>query len=150
MLLPQSYYLNKPQVEWMDLNGLEAWKTDSYDKLKVTIENEKQTETVTTRFFRGWNRQQTFAVVQWYAFPQGGHYSATRWFWQDQLAQLHRSRVPWIAVSLKIPIEPLGEIVTAKPLAESLVKTIQMRLQTNAFNNLDLTQSTNNLLATKT
>jgi cyanoexosortase B-associated protein len=128
LILPQNYYLDKPQIEWMDINGLESWKTDSYQKLSLTFTDDRQTETVTTRFFRAWNRQQTFAVLQWYAFPQGGHHSTTQWFWRDLLAQLHGSRVPWIAVSCKIPIEPLGEIAPVEPLAESLVESIQTHL----------------------
>ena len=67
-------------------------------------------------------------MVQWYAFPSGGGYSNFSWFWRDQIAQLHQSRVPWIAVCLKIPIEPLANLDEVQPLAESLARQIQANL----------------------
>ncbi|BAU66845.1 hypothetical protein STA3757_42510 [Stanieria sp. NIES-3757] len=134
LLLPQSYYLSKPEVEWMDLNGIERWKTDSYRQLNFTVENNSGSS-VKARFFRAWNHQQTFAVIQWYAFPNGGNYSPVRWFWQDKLAQLSDRRVPWVAVCLKIPIEPLGELSNAQSVAESLAQTVQANLEQTVFNN---------------
>ncbi|MBE9168914.1 cyanoexosortase B system-associated protein [Pleurocapsales cyanobacterium LEGE 06147] len=136
LLRPQNYYLDKPEVDWMDINGLERWKTDSYRKLHFTVQQDGQSLGVTARFFRAWNRQQTFAVVQWYAFPHGGHYSPAQWFWQDRLAQLHRRRVAWVAVCLKIPIEPLGKLSAAESVAESLAITVQAHLQASTFSNI--------------
>jgi cyanoexosortase B-associated protein len=133
LLRPQNYYQDKPQVEWMDINGLERWKTDSYRRLHFTLQQEERSLRVTARLFRAWNRQQTFAVVQWYAFPHGGHYSPAQWFWQDRLAQLHRRRVSWVAVCLKIPIEPLGKLSAAESVAKSLAITVQTHLQTRTF-----------------
>ena len=133
-LLPQPYYLAHPQVEWVDIKGRENWKTDSQRKLKFTLEQGVASKTtVEARFFRAWNRRQTFAVVQWYAQPNGGHFAPNRWFWADLRAQIHRSRVPWIAVSCKIPIKPLGDLETAQPLAESLVKSVQSALILGPF-----------------
>ncbi|MGF1541475.1 MAG: cyanoexosortase B system-associated protein [Pleurocapsa sp.] len=128
MLLPQNYYLDKPGVEWMDLNGLERWKTDSLGQLNFTLSENSHSIAVKARWFRAWNRQQTFAVVQWYAYPFGGSYSNFSWFWRDSIAQLYRSRVPWIAVSLKIPIKPLEDLDRVQPLAESLARQIQDHL----------------------
>ena len=51
----------------------------------------------------------------------------------DQQAQLKRQRVPWVAVSVKIPIEPLSELKDAEPLAKSLAQTIQATLDKNIF-----------------
>jgi cyanoexosortase B-associated protein len=136
LLRPQNYYLDKPEVDWMDINGLERWKTDSYRKLNFTVQQDGQSLEVTARFFRAWNRQQTFAVVQWYAFPHGGHYSPAQWFWQDLLAQLHRRRVPWVAVCLKIPIEPLGKLSAAESVAESLAIKIQTHLRASTFSHV--------------
>lgn len=127
MLSPQSYYLDKPEVEWMDLNGLERWKTDSYRQLQFQDESNSNSQ-VKARFFRAWNPRQTFAVVQWYAFPNGGHYASGSWFWRDRVAQLRGSRVPWVATCLKIPLEPLGELNLAQPIAESLARQIQANL----------------------
>ncbi len=130
LLLPQTYYLDKPYVEWVDINGLERWKTDSYEPLKIPLESGN---TVKARFFRAWNRRQTFAVVQWYAFPNGGNYSPTMWFLQDQLAQFSDRRLPWIAVCFRIPIEPLGEKEQALAQVQSLVREIQANLKENVF-----------------
>ncbi len=129
-LLPQTYYLDKPYVEWLDINGLERWKTDSYRNLKVKLESGNM---VKARFFRAWNRRQTFAVVQWYAFPNGGHYSPTMWFLGDQFAQLRDRRLPWVAVCFKVPIEPLGEKEKALSQVQSLVRAIQTNLENNVF-----------------
>ncbi len=130
LLLPQTYYLNKPYVEWIDIDGLERWKTDSYNDLTVKLESG---DIVKARFFRAWNRRQTFAVVQWYAFPNGGHYSHNIWFLGDQLAQLGDRRLPWIAVNIRIPIEPLGDKDQALPQVKSLIIAIQTHLKENIF-----------------
>ena len=130
LLLPQKYYLDKPYVEWLDIDGLERWKTDSFSDLKVGLQSGN---VVKTRFFRAWNRKQTFAVVQWYAFPNSGHYSPSIWFLGDQFAQLRGRRLPWIAVCLRIPIKPLGEKEQAKSQAQSLVREIQANFKENVF-----------------
>jgi cyanoexosortase B-associated protein len=126
MLSPQNYYLDRPSVEWMDLNGLEKWKTDSYQELNLTI---NENDEIKARFFRGWNPRQTFAVVQWYVFRRGGNAHNSNWFWRDLMAQIHRTREPWIAVCLKIPIQPLGELETILPLAKSLTQQVQINLE---------------------
>ena len=133
LLMPQNYYRNQPSVEWMDINGVERWQTDSYSKLKFKANTEQKSVVVTARFFRAWNQRQTFAVVQWYAIPQGGTASNAQWFWRDLMAQLHRTRVPWIAVCLKIEMEPLGDLAKTKNLAMSLAKIVQTRLMQTAF-----------------
>ena len=133
LLLPQGYYLDKPEVEWMDINGLERWKTDSYERIDLKINQEKDSSLVNARFFRAWNQKQTFAVVQWYAFPHGGHYAPSSWFVRDLLAQLRHRRIPWVAVCLKIPIEPLGELGESQVFAQSLAQQVQANLQKNAF-----------------
>jgi len=140
-LLPQNDRKAQPQVEWMDLNGFEKWRTDSYKKMQFAVEAsvlEKQASTskptttpaaeVEARFFRAWTQRETRAVLQWYAWPSGGHPAPSRWFWADQFAQLRRDRVPWVAVCLQIPIEPLGDIEASRPLAESLSKMVQTAL----------------------
>jgi cyanoexosortase B-associated protein len=133
LFLPQNYYLKKPEVEWVDIHGSENWKTDSFQKLNFTVAPGGKKIDVKARIFRAWNLRQTFAVVQWYAFPNGGDYSSLKWFWLDRLAQLKRNRVPWIAVCIKIPIEPLGDLEIAKPIAESLAKTVQSALLSQPF-----------------
>lgn len=129
LLKPQTYYLNKPEVEWMDINGLERWKTDSHSQIQFTVSQEQNSFPTTARFFRAWNQRQTFAVVQWYAFPQGGHYAVSSWFWRDLMAQLRGNRISWVAVSLRIPINPLEELEVAQPFAQSLAQQVQAELQ---------------------
>ena len=133
LLRPQTYYKDHPEVEWVDIDGWERWQTDSRRQLKFNFSLEDQFGKVTARFFRAWNQRETFAVLQWYATPQGGTASAGDWFWADLRAQLNHSRLPWVAVCLKIPIEPLGDIDKAEPLALSLAQTIQNQLITRAF-----------------
>ncbi|NEQ22843.1 MAG: cyanoexosortase B system-associated protein [Microcoleus sp. SIO2G3] len=140
LLLPQSDHNSQPQVEWMDIDGLVKWKTDSYTKLQFEVEKslpDKSTGTtkptipsakVEARFFRAWTQRRTVAVLQWYAWSGGGNPAPSRWFFADQLAQLRRNRVPWVAVCLQIPIEPLGDIEASRPLAESLGKIVQFAL----------------------
>ena len=134
LLKPQTYYLNKPEVEWMDINGLERWKTDSHSQIQFTVSQGQNSLPTTARFFRAWNQRQTFAVVQWYAFPQGGHYAPSSWFWRDLMAQLGGKRISWVAVSLRIPINPLKELETARPFAQSLAEQVQAGLQKIANN----------------
>lgn len=125
MLLQQSQ-THQPQVEWMDLKGSQRWKTDSFQLQRFTTQ--APDATVAAQFFRAWNDRQTFAVLQWYAWPGAGNPSPDRWFWADQSAQLQQRRLPWAAVSLLLPIEPLGDINPVWPIAESLGKTIQSTL----------------------
>jgi cyanoexosortase B-associated protein len=130
LLLPQRDHKAQPEVEWLDINGFEQWKTDSYRQLRFQVPPGKgaNSASVNARFFRAWNQRQTFAVVQWYATPHGGTAVPSRWFWADQLAQLRRRRVPWVAVSLKIPMEPLGDLEASQPLAQSLGESVQTAL----------------------
>jgi cyanoexosortase B-associated protein len=133
ILLPQKYYRNQPEVEWVDLDGFGKWQTDRHSRLNFTVSEGNKTIKVEARFFRAWDRRKTFAVVQWYALPQGGTPSPSNWFWADLFAQLHRDRAPWIAVSLQIEIEPLGDLAKAQPQAESLAKIVQASLVQNVF-----------------
>jgi cyanoexosortase B-associated protein len=146
LLLPQNGPQSQPQVEWVDIDGymrqrfIQQWQTDSYTKLPFTVKpalvdelegisaSSASTAKVKARFFRAWTQQQTFAIVQWYARPEGGHPVPSRWFWLDQLAQLRQERVPWVAVCLQIPTEPLGELEASQSIAESLSKKVQAAL----------------------
>ena len=130
LLAPQTYYKDRPYVEWTDIQGLEKWKTDSHRHLKFTTDTSEAE--VNARFFRAWNKQ-TFAIVQWYAFPNGGSFSTENWFWRDTIAQLRQERVPWIAVCLKIPLKPLDDLESVETQAISLGKQVQDSLQKNVF-----------------
>ena len=147
LLLPQTGKTEQPQVEWADIDGRQRWTDDLHQRLEFTAElpsqgQSVQAETSTklsvvnveTRFFRGWNQQQTYAVVQWYATTQGGNPTPSHWFWIDRFAQWQGYRVPWVAVSILIPLDPLGEIEPIKPLALALAKTVQSALLTSTLN----------------
>lgn len=143
LLLTPNGPKDKPQVEWMDITGLYRWNTDSQKRVKFTlkiIENsnettglEKQDSYIEARFFRGWTNKQTYAVMQWYAWPGGGSPEPGDWFWADRLAMLSKKRLPWVAVSIMFPIEPLEEIDPYLPQLISIGKKIQASLTTAAF-----------------
>ncbi|MEA5450126.1 cyanoexosortase B system-associated protein [Leptolyngbya sp. CCNP1308] len=132
LLHPQPWHSNQPQLEWIDLAGAQKWRIESRRRLKVTAPSAGP---VTARFFRAWGDRQSFAVMQWYALPNGGHPSPSHWFWANQWSQLIQRRLtPWVAVSLLLPIEPLGTMDAYQPLAENLAGLIQQQLTAAAFN----------------
>lgn len=136
LLRPQKDRKDQPQVEWVDIKSFGRWQTQQYRRAEFTFtpaSEPKKSVKVEAQFFQGWNPQQTFAVLQWYAWPQGGSPAPSRWFWADQLAQWQGRRVPWIAVSILIPIEPLGDIEKAWPLAQSLGQSVQAALIADPF-----------------
>ena len=138
LVRPQVYGADQPEVEWIDIKGLQRWEIDSRQQLRFALPApsgaEEETVSVTADFFRAWSSDQTYAVLQWYAWPTGGHPSPTRWFWADQKVQWQRNqRLPWAAVSLWIPVGPLGDISPQQALAESLGKDIQRSLMQTIF-----------------
>ncbi|PZU98146.1 MAG: cyanoexosortase B system-associated protein [Leptolyngbya sp.] len=132
LLHPQPWHSNQPQLEWIDLVGAQKWRIESRRRLKVTS---PQTGPVDARFLRAWGDRQSFAVVQWYALPSGGHPSPSHWFWANQWSQLtQRQLTPWVAVSLLLPMEPLGTMDAYQSLAENLTGLIQQQLTLIALN----------------
>ena len=128
--LPQEYYRMEPQVEWTILQGLEGWDTDSLEKLNVPIAGSKQF--FQANFFRAW-RDQTYVVVQWYAWKDGGSGNPAGWFWADQKAQPHNQRLGWIAVCLKIPIDPLSQTDSHRTFAKTIAEQVQASLDKQIF-----------------
>lgn len=122
LLRAQPDHQNQPTLEWVDLAGAQSWTLDSRRSLTFAVDQPQhpgQQITVKALYRRAWNPQQTFAVLQWYAWPRGGDFSPNRWFWADQGAQWRRGqRMPWVAVSLLLPIAPLGDI---SPYAQQVV-----------------------------
>ncbi|MGK7900936.1 MAG: cyanoexosortase B system-associated protein [Hormoscilla sp.] len=140
LLLNQNDHVDQPRVEWVDINGHQQqmssdWKTDSYQTKQFTITPTDPGETVKvrSRFFRGWNQRQTYAILQWYARPDGGSTGPTSWFWADRMAMVKGDRSPWVAVCLLIPIEPLGDIEQTWPQAKELAETVQTTLMAGPF-----------------
>ncbi|WAL59232.1 cyanoexosortase B system-associated protein [Thermocoleostomius sinensis] len=134
MLRPQTWHRDLPQVDWMDIHGARGWTEDSQRRLTFTVTaiNDRSFQPpirVNARFFRGWDRERTYAVLQWYAWPTGGNASPSHWFWVDQASQWHnRQRTPWVAVSLLIPMQPLGNLESTQSQAISLGQLVQATL----------------------
>jgi cyanoexosortase B-associated protein len=145
LLLPQNGPRNQPEVEWTDVSGWGKLRWGKWDvaqsrsaqftatKPANSAENGKIP--VEAMFFRASTDQETFAVLQWYALPNSGYSSPFRWFLADQLAQLQKTRAPWVAVSILIPMEPLGQVETTWPLAKSIGETVQSTLMGRPFKN---------------
>lgn len=147
LLRSQRGQTEQPQVEWMDINGYWQWAPDADIESEFIVEipaadarllqetgDIEQAAKVKARYFRAITRQQTYAVMQWYAFPDGGHPAPSRWFWRDRLYQLSGNREPWVAICIIIPIEPFGDIEKTRPLAEELGKTVQAALIADPLN----------------
>ncbi|MBW4515216.1 MAG: cyanoexosortase B system-associated protein [Timaviella obliquedivisa GSE-PSE-MK23-08B] len=133
MLRPQTWQRDMPQVDWVDINGAQQWTADSIQSLRFTvpstIPSADQPIEIETRFLRGWHGKKTYAVLQWYAWKTGGSSAPSSWFWTDQFSQLRdRRRTAWVAVSILMPIQPLGDINTHKSQAETLGKLVQSTL----------------------
>jgi len=142
LLRPQVWEADQPEVEWLDLKGAQRWETDSRQSLlfepslksPLSSSNGAAAVRVTADFFRAWNADQTYAVLQWYACPTGGSASPAWWFWADQKAQWrYRQRMPWVAVSAWLPIEPLSDIRPYEAIATDLGKAIHQQLLQTVF-----------------
>ncbi|MEM9541922.1 MAG: cyanoexosortase B system-associated protein [Cyanobacteria bacterium P01_E01_bin.42] len=139
-IFPQTGPKLQPAVEWVDMDGFFKWNLDSQRSLKFTSEVGDSQASVTARLFLARESQkspfrahQTVAVVQWYAWERGGHYSPLRWFWLDQKLQLQKQRLPWIAVMLRIPVDPKSTLETIEPDAEAMARVVQASLMENVF-----------------
>ncbi|NJM98461.1 MAG: cyanoexosortase B system-associated protein [Phormidesmis sp. RL_2_1] len=138
LLRPQIYEADQPEVEWLDLKGSQGWTTDSYQTLSFDAlannENDSQPVRVSGDFFRAWNQAQTYAIFQWYAWPTGGSASVAQWFWADQKIQWRDyQRMPWVAVSLWLPIAPLSDIQPYQTFAQSVGESLQTTLLQTVF-----------------
>ncbi|NEZ61903.1 cyanoexosortase B system-associated protein [Leptolyngbyaceae cyanobacterium CCMR0082] len=121
-LKPQGRAEDQPQVEWIDLKGAQKWQTSNPRRLRIG--------NLSIDTFRAWTSNQTFAVAQWYALPKGGHPAPHHWFWRDQKYQWTRGeRLPWVAVSLLVPMPPLGDVSLFYSDLESLSQLVQTALE---------------------
>ena len=123
-LFTQNGPRDQPQVEWSDLNGVQRWKRDSESQQNFTANQVP----VTARLFRAWNSKRTYAVMQWYAWSEGGHPEPSHWFFADRLAQFQGKRQPWIAVSILLPMEPLDDLNKYRDKITALAQPIESRL----------------------
>lgn len=122
-LRPQSDAKDEPLVEWIDFDGLQQWTTDQKKTVRLSLPDPGK---VSTRYFRGWNQSHTYAVMQWYAWPTGGGSKISDWFWVDQGMQWRQhERMPWVAVTVLVPMKPLGEIAPIQPVVEAIAQSVQ-------------------------
>ena len=125
-LKPQGQAKDQPEVEWIDLKGSQNWQTSNHRRVRNGPLN------VDT--FRAWNSSQTFAVAQWYALPQGGHPAPQHWFWREQQYQWSRGeRLPWVAVSVLLPMPPLEDVSTFYADLDRLSQLVQVSLKESVF-----------------
>jgi len=113
LLMPMKRGRDRPQVEWSALdsgnwlgNGLQ---TDSEQILTIRVPN---LAPFRVRLLRLWTAQnQTYFLVSWYAWPDGGDPAPSQWFWRDRLAQWQHQHTPWAAASILMPADkPLDEL----------------------------------------
>lgn len=137
LVYPQPWHTNQPEVEWMDLQSTQHWQIN--DRRDLTFEapaaaGASSPSRVTGQIFQATNPQQSFVGLQWYAWPGGGHVSASHWFWVNQRSQwLHKTLTPWIAVSLLVPISPHADMEVDRPLIAALGNLIQQELNRQVF-----------------
>ena len=126
-LKPQGQSKDQPEVEWIDLKGAQKWQTSHPRRLRMG--------SLTVDTFRAWTSNQTFAVAHWYALPETGHPAPHHWFWRDQRYQWRRGeRLPWVAVSVLVPMQPLGDVSLLYSDLERLSQLVQMSLVSQVFN----------------
>lgn len=136
LLRPQMSGDQQPEVEWVDLRGAQSWQVNDRHTVRFTTSANEQTApaSVTTRYFRGVADRSTLAVMQWYAWPSGGHFAPGKWFWADQAQQWrYRQRLPWVAVSVLLPIEPVGDIRPHTETVTAIAQAVQQSLLTSTF-----------------
>ncbi|MFE4106436.1 cyanoexosortase B system-associated protein [Almyronema epifaneia] len=129
LLRPQPWHTEQPEVEWIDLMGSQGWQIESPQSLRLSSPTTDDLA-VQARFFRGRNERGTFAVLQWYAWSDGGHYSPSHWFVADQIKQWRdRQRLPWVAVCLITAMEPLSSLEPYEASMSDLASQVQASLQ---------------------
>jgi cyanoexosortase B-associated protein len=128
LLLPQGGPMQQPQVEWNDIQGIYRWQSDSYKTFRIATNPAFE-----IRLFRAWTGSKTYAVMQWYAQSNGGSPWPSRWYIADRLAQWQRQRVPWVAVSVQLPMEPLDDLGKYQERAFALAQDVQVSLQQRIF-----------------
>mgnify|MGYP001792567006 FL=1 len=134
LMRPQMSADQQPEVEWVDMQGSQSWQINDRQVVRFSVPAEGQPVKITTQYFRALDGRNTFAVMQWYAWPTGGHYAPGKWFWADQRQQWQqRERMPWVAVSILLPIEPVGDIRGHTEQMTAIAETVQQSLLESAL-----------------
>jgi cyanoexosortase B-associated protein len=130
LLLPQGGPTQQPQVEWNDIQSIQRWQRDSDKTLTIAPTN---AAAFSPRLFRAWTPTHTYAVIQWYAQSNGGSAIPSRWYVADRIAQWQRQRIPWVAVSVQMPMEPLDDLSKYEAGAIAVAQDIQSSLRERIF-----------------
>lgn len=135
MLLPMKAEGDRPQIEWSDWQGIARLSTDQQQLVNLMAEIPGQSVYFQARLQRAWNPDRvTYAMLQWYAWPNGGHPDPSAWFRADRRAQLRDRRLPWVAVNLLIETDqPLDDLGPYRATLESLGSDVQAALITGPF-----------------
>jgi cyanoexosortase B-associated protein len=132
LLLPQNGPRDQPQVEWTEINSWGQWNVAQERFAEFYVKSHTRTPIpIKARFFRASTKEQTFAVLQWYAWSSGGNPSPLPWFVADQLAKWNQKRASWVAVSILMPMESFGKVETTWQEAQSLGETVHAALEAN-------------------
>ena len=131
---PQRLPNEQPGVEWLDINSARNLSASSDLSVVITTTGKAYPGNATAQLVRTHNQKQTFAALQWYAWPQGGHPNPGIWFWQNQWSQFkHRNPTPWIAVAAFMVMDPLVDLADYRPLAVEVGTTLQRQLDKTVF-----------------
>lgn len=137
LLRPQMGADQQPEVEWVDLRGAQSWQVGGRHTVRWSTTadaTEGPPNKVTTQYLRAIDERRTLAVMQWYAWPRGGHFAPGKWFWADQAQQWRqRERMPWVGVSILLPIEPVGDIRTHTETMTAIAQAVQQGLMSSTF-----------------
>lgn len=125
---PQLDAKDRPKSEWNSLQRYFGWSEDEGRSVPLSLPG--QEKPAEARLVRAWvaERGLTTAVLQWYAWPDGGSARPSHWFWRDRRAQLQNQRTPWMAVTLLLPMEPLGDLEPHRETMVALGESVQAQL----------------------
>ena len=132
-LFAQNGPKDQPQIEWSEINGIQRWQTDSDGEQSFDFNIADKNSSVKTKIFRAWTSKRTYAVMEWYAWSDGGHPSPSHWYVADRVAQLNGQRQPWVAVAILFPMEPLDDLNKYRDRLTELAKTVQIQLANQAL-----------------
>ena len=140
-LFTQNGPKDQPQIEWSEINGIQHWQTDSDGEQSFNVKladsnssvTNSVTSSVTAKIFRAWTAKRTYAVLEWYAWSDGGHPNPSHWYVADRIAQIKGQRQPWVAVAIVFPMEPLDDLNKYRDRVTELAKTVQLQLANQAL-----------------
>lgn len=132
MLLPMRALADRPQVEWTDWQGLAKLTVDRRQQVRLRAETDDgETAEFSALLSRGWTPEnETYIMLQWYAWPGGGSPDPADWFWADWAARWQGEQLPWMAVNVLVPTDrPLDDIEPYRETIEDVGRAVQSGLE---------------------